>query len=314
MHQRHFFTPAKLTNPLATGSLEPMSESSIASLAEGKLYALQNAYELDGRVSSYPASARGFTAANCYLLKQDDGALLLDTGYAAHEAAILEQLGVLLDAELPLHLFPLRINEFMSVCNAMPIAERFNVVACYAPFPDVECWLDFNWDGRDGDRAAPLSVATALLGSEQQLQVGSAGARPIEAFSAPIRLINTSWIYDGTTRTLFTSDMFTHNWRDNPDGPWIIAGNDDAATVDFVRSFLLNTRYWWLEGAAIDTLRRKVSDVFERYDIETIAPGYGCIVQGRDLVAREFSVLDEVLRSLDKAVAAPQYVFRGMER
>ncbi|MCZ6455400.1 MAG: hypothetical protein O6909_14270, partial [Alphaproteobacteria bacterium] len=64
-----------------------MSGSSITTLAEGKLYALQNAYELDGRISSYPNSARGFSASNCYLLKQEDGALLLDTGYTAHEGA-----------------------------------------------------------------------------------------------------------------------------------------------------------------------------------------------------------------------------------
>ena len=31
----------------------------IAALAEDKLYALQNPFALDGRVSSYPASARG---------------------------------------------------------------------------------------------------------------------------------------------------------------------------------------------------------------------------------------------------------------
>ena len=40
----------------------------IATLAEGKLYALQNPYKLDGRVSSYPGSARGWSVANCYLL------------------------------------------------------------------------------------------------------------------------------------------------------------------------------------------------------------------------------------------------------
>ncbi len=283
-------------------------------MAEGRLYALQNAYELDGRASSYPDSARGFAASNCYLLKQEDGALLLDTGFAAHEQDMLDQLETLLEPETPLHLFPLRINEFMSVCNAMPIAERFNVVACYAPIPDIDCWLDFNWDGRDGDGAAPLSIKTAVLNSKQQLQVGRSGERPIAAFNAPIRLINTSWIYDEATRTLFSSDMFTHHWRDNPDGPWIIAGNDDVTTSDWVRSFLLNTRYWWLEGAAIDALRQEVAEVFERYDIETIAPGYGCILQGRDLVQHEFAVLDDVLRSLDKSVASPQYIPRGLER
>lgn len=291
-----------------------MSGSSIATLAEGRLYALQNAFELDGRASSYPANARGFSAVNCYLLKQDDGALLLDTGFAAHEGAILDQLATLLEPDLPLHLFPLRINEFMSVCNAMPIAERFNVVACYAPIPDIDCWLDFNWDGRDGDGAAPLSIETAVLNAQQQLQIGASGDRPVSAFNAPIRLINTSWIYDEATRTLFSSDMFTHHWRDSPNGPWMIAGNDDLTTSDWVRSFLLNTRYWWLEGATIDSLRREVAGVLERYDIETIAPGYGCILQGSNLVEHEFSILDEVLRDLDRSSTLPQYVARGMER
>ena len=40
----------------------------IASLADDRLYALQNPFALDGRVSSYPASARGFSVANSYLL------------------------------------------------------------------------------------------------------------------------------------------------------------------------------------------------------------------------------------------------------
>ena len=40
----------------------------VAALAEGKLYALQNPFALDGRVSSYPASARGYSVANSYLL------------------------------------------------------------------------------------------------------------------------------------------------------------------------------------------------------------------------------------------------------
>ena len=39
----------------------------IATLAEGKLYALQHPFALDGRVSSYPASARGFAVANSYM-------------------------------------------------------------------------------------------------------------------------------------------------------------------------------------------------------------------------------------------------------
>src|SRR5260370_141945 len=89
----------------------------IAALAEGKLYALQNPFALDGRVSSYPASARGYSVANSYLLTQSDAAMLIDTGFGKDEAAIRAQIESLIAPGLPLSLFPLRLNEFMSINN-----------------------------------------------------------------------------------------------------------------------------------------------------------------------------------------------------
>ena len=145
-------------------------------------------------------------------------------------------------------------------------------------------------------------------------QVGKSGKRPVDAFSAPIRLISTHWIYDETTRTLFSSDMFSHVCQDSPEGPWLVEDDDGITTYDFVRSFLLNTRYWWIEGAETESLRRGVAEVFERYDIETIAPGYGTILRGRALVERQFSVLDDILRNLDRSNIEPRYVPRGLER
>ena len=76
-----------------------MAYSGILELSAGRVYALQSSFELNGRISAYPESARGYSVGNCYLLKEDDRALLLDTGYAAYEQDILDQLSV----------FPLRI-------------------------------------------------------------------------------------------------------------------------------------------------------------------------------------------------------------
>jgi hypothetical protein len=81
-----------------------------------------------------------------------------------------------------------------------------------------------------------------------------------------------------------------------------------------VRSFMLNTRYWWLEGAPTDTIRRGIGNVFDKYDIECIAPGYGCILRGRNVVARHYAMLDEFLKACDKSVAVSRYVTRDEER
>ena len=81
-----------------------------------------------------------------------------------------------------------------------------------------------------------------------------------------------------------------------------------------LRSFMLNTRYWWLEGAPTDSIRRGIDAVFEKYDIETIAPGYGCLLQGRKVVARHYKMLDEFLKACDKSVQVSRYVTRDEER
>jgi flavorubredoxin len=282
-------------------------------LSAGRVYALQNTFELNGRISAYPESARGYSVGNCYLLKEGGRAMLLDTGYAVHESEILEQLGSLIEPETPLSIFPLRINEFMSVSNAMAIAKRFNVVECYSNVPDIEDWIEF--ETLRGEERNPV-LKTTIIDRGDYARVELNTDRVVDVLNAPIRLISTRWIYDEASKTLFSSDMFSHLWSDREDGPWLLGGNeeDDATDFPFVRSFLLNTRYWWIEGANLSPIRRAVAEVYDRFDIETIAPGYGSIMSGRRHVDKQFEVLDDVLDQLDRTKIAPAYVPRGIER
>ena len=283
----------------------------ITALAAGKLYALQHPYALDGRVSSYPASARGFSVANSYLLTQCDAAMLIDTGFGKDELVIRAQIESLIAPELPLSLFPLRLNEFMSINNVETFAGHFNVEQCYTSNTDAALWFDFGAkaNGRSILDSMPITAVTRA----DTIQLGK-NARPIEVMQAPIRLIATRWLYDQATRTLFTSDLFTHVWRDRADGPWVVTDENDTTTERELRSFMLNTRYWWLEGAPTDSIRRGIDNVFDKYDVETIAPGYGCILRGRKVVARHVRMLDDILKGLDKSVAVSRYVGRDEER
>jgi hypothetical protein len=284
----------------------------IATLADDQLYALQNCFALDGRVSSYPASARGFSVANSYLLTQPDAALLIDTGFGKDEPIIRAQIESLIPSGLPLSLFPLRLNEFMSINNVESFAGHFNVETCYTSNIDAALWFDFGTktEGRDILKSMKVTAVTRA----DSIQVGN-GGRTIDVMQAPIRLIATRWLYDRATRTLFSSDLFTHLWRDSATGPWVVtdADNDPTATRD-IRSFMLNTRYWWLEGAPTDSIRRGIAEVFDKFDIETIAPGYGCILRGRNVVARHYAMLDEFLKACDKSRMVSRYVSRDEER
>ena len=283
----------------------------LAALAKDQLYALQNPFALDGRVSAYPASARGYSVANSYLLTQTDAALLIDTGFGKDEAVIRTQIEALIAPGLPMSMFPLRLNEFMSINNVAAFAGHFRVEQCYTSNIDAALWFDFGTKA-DGRNVLESMRVTAVSRADT-IEVGKNG-RPIDVMQAPIRLIATRWLYDRSTRTLFSSDLFTHVWRDHASGPWLVTDENDTGAGCDLRSFMLNTRYWWLEGAPTGRIRRGIDAVFDSCDIETIAPGYGCILRGSKVVARHYRMLDEFLKACDKSVAVSRYISRDEER
>src|SRR5580704_16027054 len=144
--------PSKEVSKEASKKASPQGfRGGIASLADDQFYALQNPFALDGRVSSYPASARGFSVVNSYLLTQPDAAMLIDTGFGKDEPAIRAQIESLIAPGLTLSMFPLRLNEFMSINNVESFAGHFNVETCYTSNIDAALWFDFGakTDGRD---------------------------------------------------------------------------------------------------------------------------------------------------------------------
>ncbi len=292
----------------------PMASTTIGSavhtLVDGRLYALQNVFQLGGRASAYPSDADGYSVCNCYLLKEGNRALLLDSGLTAHAGSLISQINSLIDPGTRLSVYPLRINEFMSVANVEALADAFDVEQCYSSNADAAVWVDFG--GRsDKPGAQATALKTTMVKRSQRLHVGDEVlGRALEAFQAPIRLIGTRWIYDEKTRTLFTSDSFSWEWSPHADGPWFLDDSTCTTTAAHVRSFLLNTRYWWLEGGDTETLRRKLALVFDQYDIENLAPGYGRVLRGRELVKRQYQLLDGVLAGLDKSVVQARYVDR----
>lgn len=297
----------------ATMKLDPLNLAPggmVHTLVEGRLYALQNAFQLGGRASAYPSNAQGYSVCNCYLLKEGDRALLLDSGLTAHADSLITQIRGLIEPGTRLSVYPLRINEFMSVANVEALADAFDVEQCYSSNADAAVWVDFGLRS-DKPGAEPSALKTTMVKRSQRLHVGDESlGRVLEAFQAPIRLIGTRWIYDEMTRTLFTSDSFSWEWSESVEGPWFLGISNCETTADHVRSFLLNTRYWWLEGADTTALRRKLAMVFDQYDIENLAPGYGRVLRGRELVKRQYQLLDEVLTRLDKSVVQARYVDR----
>ena len=75
--------------------------------------------------------------------KQADAALLIDTGFGKDEPAIRGEIESLIAPGSALSLFPLRLNEFMSINNVATFAGHFNVDQCYTSNTDAALWFDF---------------------------------------------------------------------------------------------------------------------------------------------------------------------------
>ena len=283
----------------------------IIELKKDKLFLIQNIVKLDGRLIAFPPNLEGFAPLNLYILKEKTGAFMIDTGYLYHQNNILRQLSEVIASDLPLSVLPTRVNEFMSVGNVKSISQQFNVINYFLAQPNAPDWFDFT----DSERDQKLQeIPTHLIGKHIEHEIGSNTERFVEIMSAPLRLINTAWVYDKVSKTLFTSDMFTYALSDNKNGPWILEEGELACESQFIKSFMLNTRYWWLEGAKTRILRDNVRNIFKKYDITTIAPGYGKIFRGRDLVLEQFNKLDEILDELDFSKTNARYIARNYLR
>jgi hypothetical protein len=271
--------------------------SPVLPLRENSLYALCNPYPLDGRVTWHPRTARGFATMNSYVLMEGDAALIVDTGISIHEQALLGQLATLVTDSTQLAVVHTRIGEYTSICNTVPIADRFGLATLYSEQPDSPLWVDFRpHRGRDrGTLGALNETRVEQYSSPGAIPVGGTGTRSVAIFHSSLRLLPTSWLYDEQTRTLFTSDLFSHRTRPTADGPWVVSAVDDTGTRREMREHLFEARYWWLPGARTDPIRRSIADTFDRHDVDTIAPGFGCVLQGRDLVERQYQMLDDVL-------------------
>ena len=95
-------------------------------------------------------------------------------------------------------------------------------------------------------------------------------------------------------------------------GPWTHAYpflGDPGPAIHYLKEAI---RWWrhWLEGVDTATLRRGMDKILSKHDIETIAPGYGCILRGKKTVEKHMQLVDDVLKSLDKSVATSRYVGR----
>jgi hypothetical protein len=118
--------------------------------------------------------------------------------------------------------------------------------------------------------------------------------------AAKLRLLVTFWGYDERTRTMFTSDAFTHvRVTGNTASPVLDSLARDSTNAADVRSVLLAT-YWWLEYAETPLIAEWLRETFDTFDVEVIAPSRGCVLKGREVVRHHVDLMVDALYELGR--------------
>jgi hypothetical protein len=133
-----------------------------------------------------------------------------------------------------------RITDYDTIGNDAAILETaesypYVISSIYAQYFQAREWIFFN------PRFEPPIPGVRLTGDlfEPGTVLSISSDRNLKILNAPLRLLQTVWIYDAQTRTLFTSDSFGHSFIDHIDDSTIIDPDCDNISESEVRAQIL---------------------------------------------------------------------------
>ncbi|UFN50097.1 hypothetical protein LPC08_05555 [Roseomonas sp. OT10] len=293
--------------PIADKETDPADAATAPEpIAEG-LHLLGGNVAIDERLSWYPAAEAGrHLPFNSYLLADAGSLLLLEGGVPAVFPAIAVQLGGLACAgQGPTRLAVTR-NEPDCVANIPDLVRLTGLRTVHSPGL-LDTLQFFTADTEALREGSFLDTATEL----QMLDFGVACARVapgdtvpvsahrrLEAIQAPLRVLPTVWYYERVSRTLFCSDSFSDETAATP-GQRLLAGvaPHDALVARCLENFAL--KFDWLARSRLAPIIDQVEAIFDRHDIEVLAPSRGLVIRGAAAVRAKQSAMLEALRRLE---------------
>lgn len=273
-----------------TGLQSPRHPAGTTEVLPEALFAFGGGYPLDGRVSWAPRIPGAFQPTNCYLLRRPDGdTVVVDPGLKFVGPAVLSGLASVVDADATLKVVVTR-PQFDCVGN---------IGAIFGAFPNSRiCAKDLQ--SNYFDCFDELLEATQD-GAARRTIVMSPEASGLELLSPSLHLLRTTWAYDAHTKTLFTSDSFSHGILDDPGArPVIDDLNTDTTTPKDVAAHLFATNPW-MPSAEVGSIGKDLVAIFSRYDVEVVAPDRGCVLVGRDVIGHHVAMLVDAIGSARSA-------------
>jgi flavorubredoxin len=249
----------------------------------------------DERISWTPAVAGRAIPVNSYLVVEGAGCVIIDSGLPAHEEIVLAGVEAISAAVQHLKLVITRGVEFDSIGNLTAILRAHSVEAVFSHFPSASWFrLDPRFDIEDDGARRETATPFRALAVGEAIPVAVGSDRVIDVLEPSMRLLQTSWLYDERSGTLFTSDAFGYALMAAGARSRIVEEDNDTTALADVEAGL-KPKFGWLADAEVTTTCDAIRTTFSELDVQAIAPTIGCVLRGRSVVRRHVAMVLEVL-------------------
>lgn len=255
----------------------------------GRVFALGGSEPAgDGRISWLPSGASGWLPFNCYVVRGDSEAIIVDTGVARHEQELRAGFEHVLAGTRVRSLTTTRY-EPDTLINLPWIVSDFEISAVYGGGRTGGSKpLDY-FDAFDTGNAA--AIVEAASGRRLSLMprgglVGS-GDVMLESSPTPLFVLETFWLYDAVSRSLFTSDSWAFVTTETR-GASPITEDGSALDEERIFEYLTAPRFDWLVGCDYAKVVDELRSLYDSRVIDRICPSTGCIIEGQELVRHVF--------------------------
>jgi hypothetical protein len=287
----------------------PEMAQAVTELIPGRLFAIAGTVATDRPTTWIAPHLRDRLAVSCYVLKDAGEALVIDTGLAAHREPIADGLAAVLAGTGKRSLIMTR-REPDAIINLPWLIKRFGIDPVYCG--GILSPLDF-FERLDRETAAAHINAIADIGVTW-LNAGAVipiGALRLRVLRTTLCVLPKSHLYEERTRSLFASDSWGFLTQVAESGVGTVTARDGRLSRDAVAAYLRH-KFDWLLGIDTGPVQQDVAHLLADREIDRICPGYGCVIEGADLVRH---VIDETVAAIASLAQEPMADrLRGFDR
>jgi flavorubredoxin len=275
-------------------------------LADGKLHILGASVHIDGRISWYPDADRGrFVPFNSYLLQEGESILLVEAGVPAVFDHTAIQIREILEGRSVIDRLAVTRNEPDCVSNIPRLVRECGLKSVHSPglmntlqfFSADEADLQEKAFSHSTTELQMLNFGVGCTPAVPGDEIRVSQERALEVVAVPLKVLPTVWYYDRTTRTMFCSDSFSDETAVGADERILDSVDErDVLIARFHENF--SRKFDWLARSDLSTVIGDMEGIFDRYDIEILAPTRGLVIHGREAVATKTAALLAALRAL----------------